>query len=321
MRSALAVVVSLGLVASLAACSAPSGGGAASTSTACAPVPSGEVSDAVKVTGEFGAKPTIAFDSPLQPTATERTVVIEGKGDVAQPGGSVNVNFTILNGATGAELTSTEFGETGAAAVPLDPKQFITGVVSTLQCSSAGSRVVGAIPASEAFGDQGSTQLGVQAGESLVFVADVVSVSPPADPPLPRANGTDQPPQDGFPTVVLDDTGRPTITIPDAAPPTEFQLAVLKQGDGATVQDGDTVTVHYVGMNWASKEIFDESWARGEPASFPTSGVIEGFRQALVGQQVGSQVIAVIPPALGYGDGPDAKNGTIVFVVDILGIG
>jgi peptidylprolyl isomerase len=183
---------------------------------------------------------------------------------------------------------------------------------------------VGVIPPADSFGDAGSTQLGVAAGEDIVFVVDVVSIEPPATPPLPKADGADQPAPEGFPAVELDGDGRPTITIPDTAPPTELQIAVLKQGEGAEVQPGEDVVVHYVGVNWNTKKIFDESWARGAPATFNTGGVIAGFTAALEGQKVGSQVIVVIPPDQGYGEAgspPDiGGTDTLVFVVDILGI-
>ena len=93
----------------------------------------------------------------------------------------------------------------------------------------------------------------------------------------------------------------------------------------AVVADGDDVTVNYQGLNWDTKEIFDDSWAKGSPANFNTAQVVPGFSQALVGQSVGSQVLVVIPPALGYGEAGSSGNAlagqTLVFVIDILGIG
>jgi peptidylprolyl isomerase len=316
-RVATSLVVTIGLVASLAACttSAPD-----ATDPNCEPVASGAVSEAVKVTGEFGAKPTITFTAPTEVEETQRTVVIAGDGDTAVAGDTVNVNFSLLNGTTGDEITATEFGSEPTTSFPLDAEQFLVGIVDTITCSTVGSRVVGVIPAADAFGADGSADLGVEPDQALVFVVDVVSIDPPVVPPLSRADGEDQPATEGFPTVVLDADGRPTVTIPDTAPPTELKIAVLKQGDGAEVQDGDDVVVHYVGMNWASKVIFDESWARGEPAQFNTAQVIPGFTAALVGQKVGSQVIVIVPPDQGYGEGTGDTNGTIVFVIDILGI-
>jgi peptidylprolyl isomerase len=140
--------------------------------------------------------------------------------------------------------------------------------------------------------------------------------------PATRATGTPVTPPAGFPTVTLDETGKPTVTIPDTTPPATTKVAVLKQGDGATVKDGDSVTVQYQGVNWDTKKVFDQSWGR-EPATFATTGVIKGFQDALVGQKVGSQVIAVIPPADGYGPTGQPAAGikgtdTLVFVIDIL---
>jgi FKBP-type peptidyl-prolyl cis-trans isomerase len=130
-----------------------------------------------------------------------------------------------------------------------------------------------------------------------------------------------QPAVDGFPTVVLNEDGVPGITIPKTDAPTEFELAVLKKGDGAVVKKGATVTVHYTGALWSDNSIFDSSWTKGTPVSFNLEQVVPGFTQAIEGQTVGSQVIAVIPPALGYGDQENAgipAGSTLVFVIDIL---
>jgi len=82
--------------------------------------------------------------------------------------------------------------------------------------------------------------------------------------------------------------------------------------------------VQYTGVKWSDGTVFDSSWEAGAPTSFQTTGVVDGFRQALEGQTVGSQVVVVIPPAFGYGEGEindaDLKGETLVFVVDILGV-
>ena len=94
------------------------------------------------------------------------------------------------------------------------------------------------------------------------------------------------------------------------------------QGDGPAVEEGDTVTVHYTGWLWDGTQ-FDSSWDKGSPATFTLADgqLIDGWVQGLAGQTVGSQVLLVIPPELGYGaDGNDTIPGgsTLVFVVDIL---
>jgi len=321
-RTAASLVLVAGLLASLAACSAtPDGSDAAAD---CKATASGAVSDSVKVTGDFGSKPKVSFDFPTTADTTQRTVLIKGKGNIAQDGDTVNVDFTLLNGATGKELTSTDYTEGSTTTFPIDAKQFLPGIVKTLECSAVGSRVVGVIPPDDSFGEAGSSQLGVDPGQDIVFVVDVVSIAPPVDAPLTEPDGKDQPPTNGFPVVTIGADNSPTITIPDAAPPTELKIALLKKGTHAEVKDGDKVIVNYVGENWNTKKVFDSSFARGETATFSTSQVIAGFTAALVGQKVGSRVIVIIPPDKGYGAAgspPDiGGTDTLVFVIDILGI-
>lgn len=303
------------VVFSMTACS---GGTDEASSAGCGAAASGANSDKVEVSGEAGSKPTVEFPAPLRPSKTERTVITDGKGEVAVDGSSVTVDIFGYNGTSGdpiEELTSE------GAAVTLGD-QLIPGLVSAIKCSGAGARIAAVIPPKDAFGETGSEQIGLNGTDSLVLMIDVVEVAEKVEV-LDRADGKDQPAPAGFATVTLADDGAPTITIPDAPAPTELQIAALKVGDGPEVKEGDTVTVHYTGVVWSTGEVFDSSWARGEPAPFPTTGVIPGFSKALVGQTVGSQVIAQIPPAEGYGEQVPpgagfAPTDTLVFVLDIL---
>ncbi len=89
------------------------------------------------------------------------------------------------------------------------------------------------------------------------------------------------------------------------------------------VNPGDTVIVQYTGVLYDGGTVFDSSWDKGAPTQFATTAVVPGFKKALEGQTVGSQVLAVIPPADGYGDqaqGSIPAGATLVFVVDILGV-
>ena len=316
MRTTAGFVLAGVIAASLAACSSP-----APVDADCVPAASGSASESVTVTGDFGAKPTVTFTAPLVAETTERSVSISGKDPktVARENDEITIQFSLYNGTTGEEVTSTDYTEGTEAKFSVNEDVYLVGLIRTIACSEVGSRVVGVIPPSEAFGADGSTDLAVGAGESLVFVADIVSIAPGV------ATGVPQDPTPGMPTVTLAADGTPTITIPDGDPPAELKIALLKKGDGDIVAEGDEVRVQYIGMNWQTKTVFDQSWTKNGPVSFTTDGVVAGFGQALVGQAVGSQVIVVIPPALGYGPSggsPDAGIGaedTIVFVIDILG--
>jgi peptidylprolyl isomerase len=324
LRTGLSLVVVLGLVGSLAACSS-------STDAAdCTPAKSGSASDAVEVSGKFGAVPTVKIDGAPSPKTTERTVVIEGDGKIAEKGDTVTTNFVMYNAASGEQVTGTDYTEGSETTFDVDTETFLAGIVKTLECSTVGSRVVGVLPPADTWGDAGAADLGVEAGDSVVLVVDIVDVETPepAAEPLPRAEGEPQPLPEGFPAidVALAEDGTPTVTLPGGEAPTDLKVAVLQKGDGEEVGPAADVVVHYVGQKWSDGSIFDGSWSRGEPAPFNTSGLIPGFTQAIEGQTVGSQVLVVIPPAMAYGDVGEGNTNelageTLVFVIDILGLG
>jgi len=302
----------------LAGCSAsspdPSATGASGD---CSPAASGSASNGVTVTGDFQAAPKTAFTGPLTVDTTQRSVVTDGDGEVVQNGDVATIDFTIYNGTSGKQVFSTLDEGGSQLQLTVDDTQFIPGIVNAVACSTVGSRVVAVIPPSEGFGDTGNDQLGIAATDSMVMVADVEGIVPV------RADGEDQPAQDGFPTVTLDDAGAPTVTVPKTDPPTTLETEVLKKGDGPVVADGDNVTVQYQGLVWGTGTVFDQSWGQGGPRTFPTTGVVKGFAAAMVGQTVGSQVLVVIPPDQGYGSAGNSAAGitgtdTLVFVIDIL---
>lgn len=110
-----------------------------------------------------------------------------------------------------------------------------------------------------------------------------------------------------------------------ATPPTELVIADLCPGSGDAVPAGATVTAHYVGVSLSSAAVFDSSWDRGEPETFPLSGVIAGWQEGLPGMAVGGRRILVIPPDLGYSDFPPpgssiAPGETLIFVVDMVAV-
>jgi FKBP-type peptidyl-prolyl cis-trans isomerase FklB len=102
-----------------------------------------------------------------------------------------------------------------------------------------------------------------------------------------------------------------------------LQYKALKQGTGAQPKESDTVTVNYRGTLINGTE-FDSSYKRGQPATFPLSGVIKGWTEGLQLMKVGSKYQLFVPPTLGYGDravGPDiSPNSTLIFEVELLDI-
>ena len=112
----------------------------------------------------------------------------------------------------------------------------------------------------------------------------------------------------------------PTLSPAQGTPPSELALKDLVVGTGKTVLPTSTLTVHYELVAWSDNKIIDSSYQRGQEATFPLSGVIQGWQIGLVGAKEGGRRLLIIPPALGYGSqasGPLKANETLIFVVDI----
>ena len=105
--------------------------------------------------------------------------------------------------------------------------------------------------------------------------------------------------------------------------PSGLQYQILTAGSGPTPKADDTVMCHYRGTLISGVE-FDSSDASGEPASFPVSGVIKGWTEALQHMPVGSKWRLFVPSDLAYGArGAGDKigaNTTLIFEVELIGI-
>jgi FKBP-type peptidyl-prolyl cis-trans isomerase len=106
--------------------------------------------------------------------------------------------------------------------------------------------------------------------------------------------------------------------------PSGLQYKILKEGTGPKPAPTDTVVCNYKGTLIDNTE-FDSSYKRGQPATFPVSGVIKGWTEALQLMPVGSKWQLVIPSDLAYGarGGPGGgigPNATLVFEVELMSI-
>jgi peptidylprolyl isomerase len=126
--------------------------------------------------------------------------------------------------------------------------------------------------------------------------------------------------------ALRDTSKKPVIPKPTGAPPRKLVKEDIVKGTGPAAKPGDTVVVHYVGMNFSNGHEFDASWDTGQP--FPVQlgagMVIKGWDKGLVGIKKGGRRELIIPPELGYGAQgypPDIPpNETLVFVVDAISI-
>jgi len=118
---------------------------------------------------------------------------------------------------------------------------------------------------------------------------------------------------------------KPKIARPSGPTPSTLVKKDLVVGKGATVKEGDSITVEYVGLSFSNGQQFDTSWGRS-PATFQLAQgqLIDGWVKGIPGMKVGGRRELVIPPDMGYG--AQGQNGilpneTLVFVIDVKKIG
>ena len=285
-------------------------------SLACERAIGGSQVNSVEVSGAAEERPKVTFASPLTADEIQSKEVFGGNGNVFTGRNLIEFEIAVYNGATGELVQETAFDGSSPASGFYGPES-VPNFCSALVGAKEGSRVVSIFPAMDAHNGQGVPELGIGPNDSFVFVFQLNRVY------LAKAEGSSVPAEAGMPTVVTTPEGIPGVTIPKTDAPTELKVAQLVKGNGSPVQAGDMVTMHYSGFVWADGSKFDSSWDRGEPAQFAVPGqLIKGFGEAVVGQTVGSQVLMVIPPSLGYGSeatGSIPADSTLIFVVDILG--
>ncbi len=319
MRRSAAALSALALAgtALLAGCASDSGStdsSSTATDTATADVTADADSqaalDAVTVSGDFGSAPEVTFDTPWEIGATTADVLIEGDGDPVEATSLVTVDYAVYSGDDASSIISSwDAGHPDVIPMTGLDATFAP-LVDAIVSNNVGTRVLFGLPGTPATDSAAAVP-------SAVWVIDVTGIVPN------RASGEPVTPEDGLPVVTLDADGVPSIEIPDGyQAPSDLVVQPLIKGDGAEVESGQTVTFQYSGWLTDGTQ-FDSSWANG--SAFTTQigvgSVIDGWDQGLVGQTVGSQVLLVIPPDLGYGDtdaGSIPAGSTLIFVVDIL---
>lgn len=293
--------------------------------TECTPMAGGPAVDKIKVTSSANGAPKVSFKAPLKTTGTESKIVEAGKGITFTGNQLVSFEYMGINARTGKQFQATSWNGTDGASQVLAKPTGKSGAdfCHALTGAREGSTVAVVMSAKDSHNGKAIASIDVRATDSIVFIFKLNKVY------LPRANGSAQAPQTGFPQVVTDAHGVPGLVLQDWSKPafTKFAAETLIQGHGPVLKKNDWVTVHYAGYVWSSaKTKFDSSWDKATPAQFQLKDgqLIPGFIKALVGQRVGSQVVAVLPPSDAYGTqstGSIPANSTLIFVIDILGSG
>ena len=103
--------------------------------------------------------------------------------------------------------------------------------------------------------------------------------------------------------------------------PSGLQYQVLKEGNGKKPSAKDTVMCHYEGT-LIDGTVFDSSYQRGEPATFPLQQVIAGWTEGLQLMQEGAKYRFFIPYRLAYGEGGAGASippfAALIFDVELI---
>ncbi|MBW1602149.1 FKBP-type peptidyl-prolyl cis-trans isomerase [Streptomyces sp. JJ66] len=269
---------------------------------------------------EFGQKPTIAKGEGDPSGDIAVQVVVAGTGAKVAEGDLLQVDYLGQKWDT-AEVFDNSFDRGKPSVFPIGERFLIPAWDQVMVGQQVGSRVLMAVPPQFGYGEQGDPSGTIKGDDTLVFVMDVHDTFNASSSAKGKRAAQDDA---ALPKIGTNTDGKaPAIEVPKAAPPKELVSAYVLEGDGPEVTESDGVVVQYKGVLWDGGKEFDSTYARGEITQFGLGQVIQGWAQGLTGQKVGSRVMIVVPPELGYGEeGTDGIPGgaTIVFSVDILAV-
>jgi len=283
----------------------------------------------VTVTGEFGSAPTVSFHDQVNRVDTEYTVLTEGTGPEVELDDTVFVHLYVGNGFTEEKATST-WDEKKPVPIKVTKDTF-TAFRESIVGHTVGSRVEALATPKDAYDGQGNPDFGIANQDSVVLVIDIL------DKVRETPDGTDKTAPARMPTLVEAGDKVTGLDFSKAGEPTgKLEVVTLIQGDGPAIKKGSPVALRYLGQVWDAKKAFDNNYdaefpgiagasGQPEPVTIGAGNVIKGWDQGLVGVKAGSRVLLEIPARLGYGkkgSGKLIKGGdTLVFVVDVLGVG
>ena len=304
-RQFVCAATALALCAGLSACS----------SSSDAPKSAADTMNGISAKGKPGSKPEISFDTPLKVENQSHQVIQEGDGDVIQDGDRVCTRSIAIDSKNGKEINSTWDEETPECSIVID-KTSIPAYYDVFRGQKINTTIAIGIDDQQEGGQSGSGK--DSQGSSYIMALTFVSKTKD----LKRAEGekVKDIPAD-LPKISLSNTGKPSLDLNNYKPTNTLVSQTLIKGKGAKVGEHQTVSANYTGWLASDGKQFDSSWDRGQASDFSLDQVVKGWQQGLAGQTVGSQVLVIVPPDLGYGDQEKSgipANSTLIFVVDIL---
>ena len=272
---------------------------------------SGDKTVTPTVEGAFGSEPKITIPKGKAGDEATSKILVEGTGAVVNKGDYVTADTmgVFWDGSDAGNSFKTKTPEVMTAGDANLVKAVGEGVIG----KKVGTRMLVVAPAA-------STGQ-VQDIALVIDIKDSKTIDAKAE-----ATGTAVTPPAGLPTVKTEPGKAAAITIPAGTPaPTKLTVQPLIQGKGPKVLKGQTLVAQYTGVLFNGGTKFDSSWDHDGATAFKigVGKVVTGWDEGLVGQNVGSRVLLVLPADKGYGAEGSGEtippNAPLVFVVDILG--
>ncbi|MGV9321698.1 FKBP-type peptidyl-prolyl cis-trans isomerase [Streptomyces sp. NPDC003660] len=327
-RSLLLAAVPAGLV-TLAGCGdgdSKSSKSSASPSPSASSPPPPKIVDgplpAITAGTKFGEKPTVAKGSgdPSKDLAVK--TVIAGNGRTVAENDFIKANYLGQIWSSGKVFDNSY--DRNPLVLQLAQGSIIDGWRYALTGKKIGSRVEIAVPPTWGYGPSGNEQAGIKGTDTLVFVIDLLDSYNAKS----SAKGKEIPQTDAaLPKVATNTDGDlPKVTLPKSDPPKKLVSNYVLEGDGDEVTKKQAILCQFQGLEWQGGRTFQKTYGSGRLSQFSVEQmeqVVKGLAQGVTGKKVGSRVLIVVPPDLGYGDNPPSGSGikkgaTLVFTVDIL---
>ncbi|WP_423734820.1 FKBP-type peptidyl-prolyl cis-trans isomerase [Bifidobacterium primatium] len=313
-RRILAVACAAAMTVSLAACADGSESKDSSSSSSTSKTVSGLTKmTGITATGELGKKPKVTFKTPFSVKNNSYQILQEGNGEAATDGDRLCTQQIILDAKSGEEVASTWSDDAPECGILIGKNSIDEAYYNLFKGLKVNTTLAIGVNNSSSSSSSTSSTL-----EQYINVMTIVSKSKS----LTRAEGdkvTNIP--SNLPKVTLDKNGKPSLDLNGYKPGDKLVVQTLIKGKGAKVKESNTVSANYTGWLASNGKQFDSSWDRGSASDFALNAVVKGWTQGLTGQTVGSQVLLIIPPSLGYGSEEQngiPANSTLIFVVDIL---
>ena len=267
--------------------------------------------------GGTAKAPEVKIPENFSVDKTRTKVLKQGSGDKLAAGDLGKIAFVAYNGRTGKQF-DTSYGGRTPLTIDLTKGKALAGFIKALTGQRVGTRLLAAIPPVDGFA-AARPEVGIKKSDTMVFYLNILEKVGKA------ATGKKQALPADVPALVVEG-GRPTgfkKTAATPASPDESRAHIAIKGDGAKVPKGGTVVLHYLGQVYPQGAVFDASWDRGAPVTFPLGSLVKCWQDLLPGVPIGSRVVLECTAEDAYGDSPPSgskiKPGdALLFVIDVL---